>query len=297
MKGLYGMSIAGKMREKTTLSFEVFPPKTEAGMGKLKTVLEELYQWSPDWVSCTYGAGGSDKGYNLEICRAIADSGKTTPVSHYTCIHHTRADIEADMNVYLSAGVNHFLALRGDFAPGEDATHGDFDHADGLIGFLKEKFGDKITIACSGIPEGHILSPDLASDTAVLKRKQDMGADMIVTQLTFDMDRFARWMEEIRAAGVTLPVAVGIMPVLERDKCIRHCVSMNGCAIPRSLARHISKYYDDPEGFRDAGMDYTVQQIYQYMHLGVNDLHIYALNQSAAVDEILRRSGLFAKSR
>ena len=290
------MNIAEKMRRKTTLSFEVFPPKTEKGMEKLPAVLEELYKWSPDWLSCTYGAGGSDKGYNLEICRDIADSGKTTPVSHYTCIHHSRADIEADIREYLSLGVDHFLALRGDFVPGEDATHGDFDHADGLIRFMREKFGDRITIACSGIPEGHILSPNMASDTAFLKRKQDAGADFIITQLTFDMEQFARWMDEIRAAGVTLPVAVGVMPVLDRDKCIRHCVSMNGCAIPRSLARHISKYYNDPEGFRDAGMDYTVQQMYEYIRLGVNDLHIYALNQSAAVDEILRRSGLFTKS-
>lgn len=290
------MNMAEKMKHKTTLSFEVFSPKTEKGMEKLPGVLEELYKWSPDWLSCTYGAGGSDKGYNLEICKAVADSGKTTAVSHYTCIHHTRADVERDISEYLSLGVDHFLALRGDFLPGENETHGDFAHPDGLIRFLREKFGDRITIACSGIPEGHILSPDLTSDTAFLRRKQDAGADLIITQLTFDMDRFARWMDEIRAAGVTLPVAVGVMPVLDRDKCIRHCVSMNGCAIPRSLARHISKYYNDPEGFREAGMDYTVRQMYEYLQLGVNDLHIYALNQSVAVDEILRRSGLFTKS-
>lgn len=289
------MTMAEKMKQKTTLSFEVFPPKTEKGMEKLPGVLEELYKWSPDWISCTYGAGGSDKGYNREICQTIAESGRTTVVSHYTCIHHSREDIERDIGEYMSLGVDHFLALRGDFVSGEHATHGDFAHPDGLIRFLREKFGDRITIACSGIPEGHILSPNMASDTAFLKRKQDAGADFIITQLTFDMDRFARWMEEIRAAGVTLPVAVGVMPVLDRDKCIRHCVSMNGCAIPRSLARHISKYYDDPEGFREAGMDYTVQQMYEYLQLGVNDLHIYALNQSAAVDEILRRSGLFTK--
>ena len=185
------MNIADKMRRKTTLSFEVFPPKTEKGMEKLPGVLEELYKWSPDWLSCTYGAGGSDKGYNLEICKAITDSGKTTAVSHYTCIHHSRADIEADIREYLSMGVDHFLALRGDFIPGEDATSGDFDHADGLIRFLRDTFGDRITIACSGIPEGHILSPNMASDTAFLKRKQDAGADFIIDDfsqlLTLDL--------------------------------------------------------------------------------------------------------------
>lgn len=289
------MNIAEKMKKKTTLSFEVFPPKTPVGMEKLPKVLDELYKWSPDWLSCTYGAGGSDKGYNLEIVKGIGASGKTVPVTHYTCIHHSKADIRADVDEYLANGVSHFLALRGDFVPGENATNGAFDHATGLIRFLRESYGDKLTIACSGIPESHILSPNMESDIAFLKMKQDMGADFIITQLTFDMEQFARWMEQIRAAGITLPVAVGVMPVLDRDKCIRHCVSMNGCAIPRSLARHISKYYDDPEGFRDAGMDYTVQQMYEYIKLGANDLHIYALNQSAAVDEILRRSGLFDK--
>ena len=291
------MNIAEKMKQKTTLSFEVFPPKTPVGMEKLPKVLDELYKWSPDWLSCTYGAGGSDKGYNLEIVKAIGGSGKTVPVTHYTCIHHSKADIRADVDEYLANGVSHFLALRGDFVPGENATNGAFDHATGLIRFLRESYGDKLTIACSGIPESHILSPNMESDIAFLKMKQDMGADFIITQLTFDMEQFARWMEQIRAAGITLPVAVGVMPVLDRDKCIRHCVSMNGCAIPRSLARHISKYYDDPEGFRDAGMDYTVQQMYEYIKLGANDLHIYALNQSAAVDEILVRSGLFTKTK
>lgn len=291
------MTVAEKMKRRTTLSFEVFPPKTPAGLEKLRAVLDELYTWEPDWISCTYGAGGSDKGYNLDLVSAIRGSGCAEPVTHYTCIHHTRGDVRADMDEYLSRGVGTVLALRGDFAPGESATVGDFDHATGLIDFLRRSYGDRLCIACTGIPEGHILSPDLKSDIAYLRRKQDLGADFIITQLTFDMEQFARWMDAIRAAGVTLPVAVGVMPVLERDKCIRHCLSMNGCAIPRSLARHISKYYDDPEGFREAGIDYTVNQMKEYLSLGVNDLHIYTLNRADAAGEILRRSGLFEPRR
>ena len=289
------MSIIDQMKERTTLSFEVFPPKTEAGLEKLKHVLGELYSWQPDWISCTYGAGGSAKGYNLDICRSILEADRSLPVTHYNCIHHSEEDTERDMEEYLGMGVDHVLVIRGDFLPGEDQTHGAFAHATGMIRFLRDRFGDRLTIGCSGLPEGHILSPDLLCDTEYLKMKQDYGADFIITQLTYDMDRFARWMEEIRAAGITMPVAVGVMPVLDRDRCIRHCVSMNGCAIPRSLARHISRYYEDPEGFRDAGMDYTVRQMEEYKALGVNDLHIYALNQSAAVSEILRRAGYAAK--
>ena len=289
------MKITEKMRQGTTLSFEVYPPKTEAGMGKLETALDELYRWHPDWISCTYGAGGTARGRNLDICASMRRSGRTTPATHYTCIHHSREDIASDMDEYLALPVDTVLALRGDFLPGEHETHGAFAHATGLIAFLRRTFGDRLTIACSGIPEGHMLSSDPREDIAFLKRKQDLGADFIVTQLTFDMDRFRRWMDEIRAAGITLPVSAGVMPVLSRDACIRHCLSMNGCAIPHALARHISRYYDDPVGFRDAGMDYTADQLYEYLQAGVNDLHIYALNQSEAVDEILRRSGLFTK--
>lgn len=291
------MTVAEKMKRRTTLSFEVFPPKTPAGLEKLRAVLDELYAWEPDWISCTYGAGGSDKGYNLDLVSSIRGSGCAEPVTHYTCIHHTRDNVRADMDEYLSRGVGTVLALRGDFAPGESTTGGDFDHATGLIDFLRRSYGGKLCIACTGIPEGHILSPDLKSDIAYLRRKQDLGADFIITQLTFDMEQFARWLDAIRAAGVTLPVAVGVMPVLERDKCIRHCLSMNGCAIPRPLARHISKYYDDPEGFREAGIDYTVNQMNEYLALGVNDLHIYTLNRADAAGEILRRSGLFEPHR
>ena len=129
-----------------------------------------------------------------------------------------------------------------------------------------------------------------------LKKKQDLGADFITTQLTYDMDQFRRWLDQVRAAGIDLPVAVGVMPVLDRDKCIRYCISMNGSAIPRSLARLISKYYDDPEGFRDAGMDYTVRQMYEYLSIGIQDLHIFTRNQSEAMNEILKRSGLFSEN-
>ena len=289
------MKITEKMKKRVTLSFEVYPPKTEEGMPKLMGVLNDLYAWKPDFISCTYGAGGTDKGRNLDIVRSVAAAGKTIPVSHYTTIHHTRADIRRDIDQYLSAGVNHFLALRGDFAPGENETRGDFDHATGLVEFLKKTYGDRVCVSVGASCEGHILCRSLESDIAFLRRKQDLGADYIVTQLTFDMDQFRRWLDEIRAAGVTMPVAVGVMPVLSRDACIRHCLSMNGCAIPRKLARHISSYYNDPEGFAEAGKEFTAEQIYEYMDCGVNGIHLYTLNKSEAMNDILARTGLFAK--
>ena len=288
------MNICETMSRRTTLSFEVFPPKTEEGLGKLKNVIYELSKWEPDWISCTCGASGTDKGCQSEVLSAVAESG-TVPVGHYTCIHRSREEIAEDIDAMLAQGVDHILALRGDFVPGESATEGDFAHATGLIRFLKERYGERITLGCAGIPEGHIDSDDFNADIAYLRRKQDLGCEFVVTQLTFDMEQFARWLDAVRAAGVSMPVAAGIMPVLEKDRLLRHCLSVNGCAIPRRLARHISRWYNDPEGFREAGMDYTASQILEYAAMGVNDMHIYALNESAAVCGILTRCGFFEK--
>ena len=288
------MSICETMSRRMTLSFEVFPPKTAEGLEKLETVLKELGSWKPDWISCTCGAAGTDKGCQNEVLSAAAATG-AVPVGHYTCIHRSREQIVADVDAMLQRGVNHVLALRGDYVPGESDTEGDFAHATGLIRFLKEHYGDALTLGCAGIPEGHIDSDDFNADIAYLRRKQDLGCEFIVTQLTFDMEQFARWMDAIRAAGITMPVAAGVMPVLEKEKLLRHCLSVNGCAIPRKLARHISRWYNDPEGFREAGMDYTASQLLEYAAMGVNDTHIYALNEYEAVNDILLRCGLFEK--
>ena len=290
------MSIAENMLQKTSLSFEVFPPKTEAGLTKLYGVMDELYKWGPDWMSCTYGAGGSNKGLAFEICQSLAQSGKTQAVSHYTCIHADPEETEQYFRSLQEKGVKGIMALRGDYMPGETSTGSSFRYATDLISFIRDRFGDAFEIGCTGIPEGHIQSDSFERDTAVLKKKQDLGADFIVTQLTFDMDQFAYWLDDIRAAGIDMPVAAGVMPVLNKDACIKHCLSMNGCAIPRKLARLISRYYNDPESFRKAGIDYTIQQIYEYVSLGVNDLHFYSLNESSALDEILTGCGLFTKA-
>ena len=290
------MNIPEAMSRGVTLSFEVFPPKSEGGMERLRGVLEGLSGWDPAYISCTCGAGGTDKGRQNEVLSAVTALG-VPAVGHYTCIHRTREQIGRDVDAMLALGVDHVLALRGDYAPGENATAGSFAHATGLIRFLKERYGSRLTLGCAGFPEGHIDSDDFNADIAVLKRKQDLGCEFVITQLTFDMEQFERWLERIRRAGITMPVAAGVMPVLERDRCLRHCLSVNGCAVPRSLARLISRYYEDAEGFREAGMDYTAAQIRAYMALGVNDLHIYALNELDPVEEILGRCGLWGKGK
>lgn len=291
-KECFHVTVPEIMKKRMSFSFEVFPPKTEQPMEPLLNTLEQLYTFSPNFISCTYGAGGSNAGRNVEICTAIHDSGKAIAVTHFTCIGHTRATVKEQLDNYLAKGINHVLALRGDLPAGWEGTRGDFAYAGELVAFIRKEYGDKFSIAVAGSPESHIQAPSFEADIAHLRMKQDAGADFIMTQLCFDPDAYLFWMDKVRAAGVTLPIDVGLMPVLNKDATIRMALSMNGCSIPRELARVISKYYNDPEGFKKAGKEYTVRQIYDYINCGIDGLHIYALNKSEDVSDILNMSGI-----
>ncbi|MDD3338475.1 MAG: methylenetetrahydrofolate reductase [Lachnospiraceae bacterium] len=301
------MKLTDIMEQRMAFSFEVFPPKTDKGMENLPGTLEHLCEWKPDYISCTYGAGGSNVGKNMDVCKLIQDAG-TTPVTHFTCIGNTREGIKDQLQNYLDHGVDHMLALRGDLPFGWEGTGGDFKYATDLVAFVRKEFGDKIEIAVAGSPEGHITCRSLEADIAVLKQKQDNGADYIMTQLCWDMDQFAYWLDAIRQAGITMPVDVGIMPILDQAATINMALSRNGCVMPRELCEIISKnwifpnpFVKDPfdadvegkkEAFKEAGIEYTIRQMDQYRALGVDGIHLYALNKYKDVSEIIERSGM-----
>lgn len=284
------MNVPEIMKQKMCLSFEVFPPKTEQPLEPVLTTLDHLYQLRPDFISCTYGAGGTNAGRNAEICKAIKDSGQTIPVTHFTCIGNTRDKIKEELRGYLNMGVDHILALRGDFPQGWTGTKGDFHFANELVEFIKINFPE-FTIAVAGDPEKHFQAESFASDIAHLRIKQDAGADYIMTQLCYDVNQYEWWVEKIRKAGVHLPVDVGVMPVLFKDPTIRMAVS-NGSSIPRELAEIIARYGDNPEDFKKAGKEYTVRQIHRFISAGIDGLHIYALNKWRDVTDILLASGI-----
>ena len=301
------MKLSDAMREKMLLSFELFPPKTDKGMENLPGTIEHLCKYKPEYISCTYGAGGTNVGKNMDVCKMIKDAG-TIPVTHFTCIGNTAEGIKEQLQNYLDNGVDHMLALRGDLPFGWTGTGGDFAYATDLVAYVRKEFGDKIEIAVAGSPEGHIACRSLESDIAVLKQKQDNGADYIMTQLCWDMEQFKRWLDAIRTAGVTMPVDVGIMPILDQAATINMALSRNGCVMPRKLCEIISKNWIFPNpfdkdpfdaavdekkaAFKEAGIEYTIRQIDEYRALGVNGIHLYALNKWKDVSEIIDRCGL-----
>jgi methylenetetrahydrofolate reductase (NADPH) len=297
------------MNKRMAFSFEVFPPKTDAGMEKLcgaGGVLDKLCATQPDYISCTYGAGGGNVGLNVEVCKSIKAHKGVIPITHFTCIGHTKDSIRDQLQNYLDNGVNHILALRGDLPFGWTGTGGELHYATELVAFIRKEFGDKFTIGVAGSPEGHITCRSIEADIAYLKQKQDNGADFIMTQLCWDMDQFRWWRDAIAAAGITMPIDVGIMPVLSIDSVVNMALSRNGCVMPRELAEIISKHWIFPNpfapndagaeekkaAFKEVGIEYTVRLIDEYRVAGIHGIHLYALNKYDDVATIIKESGL-----
>ena len=301
------VKLSDMMKKRQLLSFELFPPKTDRGMANLSETIQQLCRYKPEYISVTYGAGGGNVGANRQVCRMVRNAG-TVPVTHFTVIRNTKQGIREQLETYLKEGVDHILALRGDFPRGETTTGGDFNYATDLVKFIRDEFGEQFEIAVAGSPEGHISCRSLEADIGVLKMKQDNGADYIMTQLCWDMEQFERWLDKIRRAGVTLPVDVGIMPILDQAATINMALSRNGCVMDRELSRLISKYWIFPNpfdkapfddsleqkkaDFKKAGIEYTIRQIDKYRSLGVEGIHLYAMNKWKDVSKIIERSGI-----
>lgn len=301
------VKLSDMMKKRQLLSFELFPPKTDRGMANLSETIQQLCRYKPEYISVTYGAGGGNVGANRQVCRMVRNAG-AVPVTHFTVIRNTKQGIREQLETYLKEGVDHILALRGDFPRGETSTGGDFNYATDLVKFIRDEFGEQFEIAVAGSPEGHISCRSLEADIGVLKMKQDNGADYIMTQLCWDMEQFERWLDKIRRAGVTLPVDVGIMPILDQAATINMALSRNGCVMDRELSRLISKYWIFPNpfdkapfddsleqkkaDFKKAGIEYTIRQIDKYRSLGVEGIHLYAMNKWKDVSQIIERSGI-----
>lgn len=304
------MSVIDTLNRRALLSFEVFPPKTDAGMTELcgeNGILRRMYSLHPDFISCTYSAGGADAGKNLAVLDAIQKDGCCAPVTHFTCVGNTKESARRQLQTYLNHGIRHILALRGDPSAFR-ADNGDFPSAAELVAFIRQEFGDAFTIAVAGAPEGYPGSRPLDAEIALMKRKQDSGADCIVTRLCWDMDAFRYWLDAIRSSGIMLPVEAGVMPVVDQAETVGQVLSHSGGAIPRSLCGIISEnwilpspFVKDPfdanaerkkADFRKAGLEYTVTQIQKYLDCGVDGIHLLTRNRFEDTALIVRESGI-----
>lgn len=279
--------IQSYFKKEPTLSFEVFPPKKEDEFEQVFSVLDQLSKLSPDFISVTYGAGGSKSKKTVEIASYIQNTLKIQALAHLTCVGNTAAQVETVINELKANNVDHVLALRGDRPKDmtdEQFNSREFSHASDLIHYLKEQAHLHIAGAC--YPEKHYESFSMESDLKHLKEKQDAGAEFLITQLFFDNDYFYTFREKAAKKGIVIPICAGIMPITTA-KQIGTTVSLSGSSVPKAMADMIAKYSDSPEDLRKAGIDYAIRQILDLKENSVDGIHIYTMNKPQMAAEIV----------
>ena len=272
---------------KHTLSFEVFPPKKEGDFESAFEVMDALGKLSPDFISVTYGAGGSRAGKTVEIASYVQNTLGIDAVAHMTCVGSRKENLLQVAARLKEHNINYCLALRGDRPKDmsdEQFDARDFAHANDMMAFLKENTNLHMAGAC--YPEKHFESFSMESDLNNMKRKQDAGAEFFISQLFFDNDYFYSFLEKAEKKGITAPVCAGIMPITSAGQ-LGTTVTLSGSSIPKALANLIAAYGDNKEDMRKAGIDYAIRQIRDLQENGVNDIHIYAMNKPKTTAEIV----------
>ena len=271
---------------KTGLSFEVFPPKKDEEFENVYPLLQQLARLHPDFISCTYGAGGSRAGKTIEITSYIQQQLHIDAIAHITCVGFTKEDLHKNCTALQEAGVNHVLALRGDrplSMSDEQYNSREFYYASDLVHYLKEHTSLQISGAC--YPEKHFEAPSLENDLQHLKEKVDAGVSSLVSQMFFDNTFFYRFLDKVHGMGIRVPIHAGIMPITTA-KQLGTTVSLSGSSVPKALADLIATYGDDKEDMRKAGIDYAVRQIRDLKEHGVDGIHIYSMNKVKTTVEI-----------
>ncbi len=273
--------------QKELLSFEVFPPKKEDEFSNVYAILDQLGQLRPDFISCTYGAGGSRSKNTVGIASYIKNKLHIEAIAHLTCVGGKKEELLQVTQELAKENITHILALRGDrpvWMEDEQYFGRDFAHASDMITYLKAHTDFSFAGAC--YPEKHYEAQSLSRDLLALKAKAEAGADFFITQLFFDNSCFYRFLEEAGKLGITTPVCAGIMPITTA-KQLGTTVSLSGSSVPKKLADLIATYGDKPEDMRKAGIDYAIRQILDLKEHGVDGIHIYSMNKPKATTEIV----------
>ncbi|MEC8855763.1 MAG: methylenetetrahydrofolate reductase [NAD(P)H] [Chloroflexota bacterium] len=276
--------ILGKTR---LVSFEFFPPRIAEGIPAVLETLDELKVYCPDFVSVTYGAGGSTRAFTEEITLAAKRSAGTEVMAHLTCVGQTKEEVHGVLGRLEAEGVENIIALRGDPPRGSTEfvpVEGGFQHATDLLQHVKSNFKFGVAAAC--YPEGHTESVDLDSDLKYVKMKVDSGADFLVTQLFYDNRHYYDFLERARSGGIDVPIIPGVLPVLNSAQ-VRRFTALSGSEIPPDLDRLLDKYADNEDSARDMGVEYATAQVRDLWESGVPGVHFYVLNRSYSVSRIL----------
>ena len=276
-------------RKRPVFSFEFFPPKSDEAGAQLERTIADLGPLEPDYVSVTYGAGGSTREKTLDIVSRIKRDTGIEAMAHLTCVGSTQEELLSVLQRLDEAGVENILALRGDPPKGQStfvATDGGFRYASELTGFIRENFSDRFCVGGAGYPEKHIECGNPAVDLSNLKRKVDNGASFLVTQLFFDNRRYFEFVDNARAHGINVPIIAGLMPITNAAQVERFTVAC-GASLPFRLAAELDRRRDNPQAVMQLGIAHATQQSIELLESGAPGIHFYTLNRSTATMQVL----------
>ena len=273
-----------------SLSFEVFPPKTDSALDSIRAATEEIASLSPAFMSVTYGAGGGTSKYTLQIAENIEKRYGVTTVAHLTCVSSTRDTVRARIEDMKAAGIRNVMALRGDITQdmvGLDRTGWDYAHAVQLVRELKESDGD-FCIGGACYPEVHPESKSAIEDLRYVKEKVDAGCDFLTTQMFFDNRLFYDFLDRTCGVGIDIPIIPGIMPITRANQ-LERAIKLSGSYVPIDFLSLLEKYGADSDEFVNVGIDYAVNQIRDLFAHGVKNVHVYTMNKPYVARQILRQ--------
>lgn len=268
-------------KKRPILSIEFFPPKEASGVPQLKEIASTISQTHPDFVSVTYGAGGSTRERSLEVAKMLKTDLSLTVMPHLTCVGATRAELEEIIHSFYAEGFRNIMALRGDPPKGQttfQAHAGGFHHASELVTLIRSLHPD-ICCGVAGYPEKHPEAADLDADLLHLKEKVSAGGGFITTQLFFRNDKYFTFVEKARKLGITTPILPGIMPVLSL-KQVQRFAQLCGSDLPPELAHRLEAAGENPEAVEDVGIAWAMEQIQELLRGGAPGAHLYVLNRA-----------------
>ncbi|MBR0359890.1 MAG: methylenetetrahydrofolate reductase [Clostridia bacterium] len=272
---------------KLSLSFEVFPPKTDTSFESVKHATEEIAKLKPSFMSVTYGAGGGTSRYTLDIAKNIKESYGVPTLAHLTCVSSTKETVKTKIEEIKAAGIENIMALRGDLTPElekSDRSGWAYRHAVDLIRELKES-GEDFCIGGACYPEIHPESENQREDIKYLKEKVDAGCSFLTTQMFFDNNLLYNFLYKIREAGITVPVIPGIMPITNANQVDR-AIKLSGSFMPQRFKSLVDKFGHSPEAMKQAGIAYATDQIIDLFANGIANVHVYSMNKPDVAQKI-----------